>query len=511
VDSIRILLAGGELVDFDAIKQLLEQIASAQYLVTWEPDPAKAESALAANSFDLFFIWEKIGSRKGLDIARAALKNDINPLFLVMRTWQETLALAAVEAGCADCVALACADARVLDFAIRAAFVRVRSRELLAHERDLLQTLMDSIPDTIYFKDRESRFTRINKAQVTVLGVRDGADAIGKTDFDFFDHAGEAYADEQHIIQTGRPLIDKQEKIHRADGEYRFVSTTKVPIKNREGAITGTVGITRDITERVKAEKELEELKVRLEQAMAGIQEELGMARQIQLSLLPAGFPEMPGIKVAASYLPCSTIGGDFYEVIKLDEHRLGVLMFDVVGHGVPAALVAVMAKMIFTENIAKGLPPREILSLTNEKLFSHFQGKRHVAAFYGILETDSGKFVFAKGGHPPAIVVRGREKRTESLSVDGIFIGLFPGSTYEEKEVTIARNDRLVMFTDGLIETFNASDQYFGLKKLEEQLIETMGFPVDVMVSALLNKQKNFRDNTPQMDDITLLVLQML
>jgi sigma-B regulation protein RsbU (phosphoserine phosphatase) len=118
---------------------------------------------------------------------------------------------------------------------------------------------------------------------------------------------------------------------------------------------------------------------------------------------------------------------------------------------------------------------------------------------------------VFAKGGHPPAIVVRGREKRTESLSVDGIFIGLFPGSTYEEKEVTLAKNDRLVMFTDGLIETFNASDQYFGLKKLEEQLIETMGFPVDVMVSALLNKQKNFRDNTPQTDDITLLVLQML
>jgi len=515
VNSIRILLAGGEQADFEEFKRLLAQSASTQYLLNWEPDPVKAESALTSEpsvaSFDLFLVWEKIGGRKGIDVARTAIKSGISPFFLIMRTWQEAMAIAALEAGCADCIALACADARALDFAIRAAFVRAHSRELLAHERDLLQTLMDSIPDTIYFKDRESRFTRINKAQATVLGVRDGADAIGKTDFDFFDHASEAYADEQRIIQTGKPLIDKQEKIRRADGEYRFVSTTKVPIKNREGAITGIVGITRDITERVKAEQELEELKGRLEQAMAGIQEELAMARQTQLSLLSSGFPEMPGIKAAASYLPCSTIGGDYYEVIKLDDHRLGVLMFDVVGHGVPAALVAIMAKMIFTENITKGLPPREVMTLTNDKLFSHFQGKRHVAAFFGILESDSGKFVFVKAGHPPAIVLRCGEKRTESLSADGIFIGLFAGSTYEEKEVTLAKNDRLVMFTDGLIEAFNASNQYFGMKKLEEQLLETMSFPVDVMVSALLNKQKTFRDNAPQQDDITLLVLQML
>jgi serine phosphatase RsbU (regulator of sigma subunit) len=339
--------------------------------------------------------------------------------------------------------------------------------------------------------------------------VKDNADAIGKTDFDFFDHAREAYADELRIIETGNPLIDKQEKIRRADGEYRFVSATKVPTRNKDGVITGTVGITRDITERVKAEKELEEVKVRLEQAMAGIKEELDMARQTQLSLLPAGFPEMPGVKVSSAYLPCSTIGGDFYEVIKLDEHRLGVLMFDVVGHGVPAALVAAMAKMIFIENIARGVPPRELLSLANDKLHSHFQGKRTLAAFYGILESYSGNFVYAKGGHPPAIVVRSAGNRTERLSADGIFIGLFPGSTFEEKEVTLDKNDRLVMFTDGLIETFNASDQYFGLRKLEEALLETSTFPVDVMVSALLNKQKAFRNNTPHTDDITLLVLQ--
>jgi serine phosphatase RsbU (regulator of sigma subunit) len=235
------------------------------------------------------------------------------------------------------------------------------------------------------------------------------------------------------------------------------------------------------------------------------------MARQIQLSLLPAGFPEMPGIKAASAYLPCSTIGGDFYDIVKLDENRLGVLMFDVVGHGVPAALVAAIAKMIFIENIAKGLSPRKLLSLANDKLFAHFQGKRHVAVFYGILETDSGRFIFAKGGHPPAIVVRSAEKRTEILSAEGIFIGLFPDPTFEEKEISIAKNDRLVMFTDGIIETFNANGQCLGLKKLEEAIIETVKYPVDVMVSALINMHKKYRDNTPPTDDVTLLVLQRL
>lgn len=513
MDTIRILLIGGDEAGFDALKRLLEPSPCVKYLLTQEPDPEKAETALGANSSDVVFLWEEIGGRKGLDVARTALKRGLTdkPVILVMQAWQEASAQAAIELGCADCIALDCADKRLLDFSVRAAFVRVHSRELLAHERDLLQTLMDSIPDTIYFKDRESRFTRINKAQVSVLGVHDGADAIGKTDFDFFEHASEAYADEQRIMQTGQPLIDKQEKIHRADGEYRFVSTTKVPIKNKEGVITGTVGITRDITARVKAEKELEDVKVRLEQTMAGINEELEMARQIQLSLLPAGFPEMTGVKASSAYLPCSTIGGDFYEVIKIDERRLGVLMFDVVGHGVPAALVAAVAKMIFIENIAKGLSPSRLLSFANEKLFAHFQGKRHVAVFYGIIETDSGRFVFAKGGHPPAIVVRSAEKRTETLSTEGIFIGLFPDSTFEEKEITLAKNDRLVMFTDGIIETFNAKGQCWGIKKLETALLEIIDYPVDVMVSALINMQKKFRENTPPTDDVTLLVLQRL
>lgn len=134
---------------------------------------------------------------------------------------------------------------------------RVRAEQALAHERDLLHALMDHIPDTIYFKDTASRFVRINRAQAQVLGVTDPEQAIGKTDFDFLspELARGSYADEQEIVKSGQPLTGKVERIMGAGGSYRWLSTTKVPITDERGRVTGIVGVSRDITDRVQAEK----------------------------------------------------------------------------------------------------------------------------------------------------------------------------------------------------------------------------------------------------------------
>jgi PAS domain S-box-containing protein len=143
-----------------------------------------------------------------------------------------------------------------------------RAEEAVAHERDLLFILMDNLPDTIYFKDTSSRFTRVNRAQAETLGLAHPEEAIGKTDLDFFspEHAEAAYADEQKIIETGQPLIGKLEQLISAGGDFiRWVSCTKVPIKDKEGKIVGMVGMSRDITELVEAQEALRQYTAELQ------------------------------------------------------------------------------------------------------------------------------------------------------------------------------------------------------------------------------------------------------
>ncbi len=130
----------------------------------------------------------------------------------------------------------------------------------LQDEIFLLETLMDNVPDSIYFKDRQSRFTRINRYAAVRFGVASPALAVGRTDSDFFsaEHAAKALRDEQEIIRTGQPLVNVEEKEIRADGDVRWISTTKLPLRGRGGEIVGTFGISRDISERKKAEEELQ-------------------------------------------------------------------------------------------------------------------------------------------------------------------------------------------------------------------------------------------------------------
>jgi len=148
-----------------------------------------------------------------------------------------------------------CTAAKTLGAALR----RKQAEAALMEERHLLCALLDNLPECIYFKDRESRFTRINRAHAKVFGLNDPAQALGKTDFDFFsdEHAQQAFADEQEIMRRGQPMLAKEEKETWLDGRVTWVSTTKIPLRDGQGSIIGTFGISRDCTERKRAEQEM--------------------------------------------------------------------------------------------------------------------------------------------------------------------------------------------------------------------------------------------------------------
>jgi PAS domain S-box-containing protein len=141
--------------------------------------------------------------------------------------------------------------------------------EELAREHDLLRSMMDNIPDYIFFKDRQSRYIRINRAHAHALGLSDPTQAIGKTDFDFFpaEDAKNFFHDEEQVIQSGQPLIDRVESARLADGQSRWLSTIKMPLRGAHGRTTGLVGISRDITERMRAEEKLKRYAAELEAA----------------------------------------------------------------------------------------------------------------------------------------------------------------------------------------------------------------------------------------------------
>ncbi|MFW6182111.1 MAG: PAS domain S-box protein, partial [Spirochaetota bacterium] len=152
---------------------------------------------------------------------------------------------------------------------VRDITARKKAEEALAYERHLLASLMDSMPDNIFFKDRESRFIRINRAVAEKFGLSDPSEAVGRTDFDFFteEHAGPAYRDEQEVLRTGRPIINKEEKETFPDGREYWITTTRMPLRDEKGRVIGTFGISRDITDRVKAEQRLLEREEQLRRA----------------------------------------------------------------------------------------------------------------------------------------------------------------------------------------------------------------------------------------------------
>lgn len=191
------------------------------------------------------------------------------PIIVMSGLDDEQVAIQTVQEGAQDYLVKTYVDTRLLVHAMRYAIERKRAEEALAHERDLLHTLLDNLPDRIYFKDAQSRFTRISRAVAEQFRLGHPREAMGKTDRDFFSaqHAASALHDEALVMQSGQPILGKVEQEILPDGSVTWALTSKLPLKNRQGKIIGNFGISRDITELKKIEEQLQTERQALQEA----------------------------------------------------------------------------------------------------------------------------------------------------------------------------------------------------------------------------------------------------
>jgi len=576
-----------------------------------------------------------------------------------------------------------------------------RIQEKLIHEQSLLNALMDNLPDTIFIKDTESRFTHINKAHAKLLGLNNPDEAVGKTESDFFFHTQTqpTVAEEQAIMQTGKPVINKIERICFPDNTSLWFATTKVPIFDKCGNIDGTVGVSRDITSMKEFEDSLQktkqDLEIRIAERTADLQQanarlesriaqldflntisfelaqyirvdelleailmmflsrfpnsmgsiciqtgtsfrcmhatgmldtiecakaseqaileflriggqnpvlipnwtedmflsqykwencaslpcyiaiplkadnrclavvqlftvennsalydleisllttlaahaascllntmhykdletkarldgELDAARSIQSHYIPQYKPEIPHVNIKGAYHPANEVGGDYLDYFKTQNNDWIIVVADVCGKGVPAALLMTMLRSTFralgrNETSAKGL-----LCSVNDFMIQNFEDRSFVTALALIVSSDGTSMSYARAGHPHLLVVNNKNTTPKQIMSEGLALGIVADSEkyrsmIAEQLIPLCAGDKYLVYTDGLTEATDPSQQVFGLNRIFDVFGKNAHADADSLINIIVDSVRTFSQSTSLRDDLTMLALQVL
>ena len=241
---------------------------------------------------------------------------------------------------------------------------------------------------------------------------------------------------------------------------------------------------------------------LRRDRELKEIQKELEVARRIQLSILPGEFPPSPSFRVAARYVPMTSVAGDFYDYIIADDHQVGLLIADVSGHGVPAALIAAMVKLAASSQRAVAAKPCQFLSGMNSALLGNTQDQ-FVTAAYAHLNSESGELRYSAAAHPPLLLVR--NGRVTPIEENGLMLAAFDFASYSTAVHKLETDDRIVMYTDGLVEASNAAGDFLGHDAFCDLLTRTRELTPAMAADSIISSVRQWSGK--QDDDLTILI----
>ena len=241
---------------------------------------------------------------------------------------------------------------------------------------------------------------------------------------------------------------------------------------------------------------------------LTALQSELGVANQIQQSILPTNFPSHSGYQVYGSMDPARDIGGDFFDVIRLEEDCVGLAVADVSGKGVPAALFMMSSRTMMKGSAISVPEPGKALGIVNSMLAEDNEAQLFVTVLYAVYDPGTGLFTYASGGHDAPLLVRADGSSELLPLTGGIVLGIMPELEYDENCIALSPGDTLFCYTDGITEAMNELDEQFGMERMRQVFAETPPRDAEHAVQLMFDAVNAFAGDAIQSDDITCLAL---
>lgn len=225
--------------------------------------------------------------------------------------------------------------------------------------------------------------------------------------------------------------------------------------------------------------------------------------------------PQISGYNIAARYFPCFEVGGDYYDILQLDDDHIGIVVADVSGKGVPGAMVMTMARSLIRMESERNLSAADTLKKVNRILARDLRRGMFVTALYYILDTKTGMIKISSAGHNPLVIWRGDQQRYELVNPNGIALGFDRGPVFDrtikEEDIQLNHGDLIVSFTDGITETMNESDKEFGGEQFYNLIGSVRNQESTQIIDSVIKTLEEYKGTAPQHDDITIVCVKRL
>ena len=383
----------------------------------------------------------------------------------------------------------------------------------LEDARNFLDSVLEHLPVMLFVKDAEHlRFVRWNRAEEEALGI-DRSAAIGRSDYDFFpEEQARFFEAKDRAVLTGRQMVDiPEEAIQTAHRGLRFLHTIKVPVFGADGTPRYLVGISEDITDRKRAQEELARAR----------EQEVEIGFKIQQTLLLEQPPQdLPGVSAAALTIPSQRIDGDFYDFFNHKDTCLDVIVGDVMGKGIPAALLGAATKSHFLQALSRLLSlspagtlpePKDIVTLAHAEVARQLiELESFVTVCYARFDLVTRRLDLVDCGHTTTIHYRAESRSCTFLPGENLPLGVSEHEIFEQVSVAVAPGDVLLFYSDGLTETRNAAGELFGIERLADCVQQHGDLAPRELVERIRLAAVEFAGSERFGDDLTCVVVRI-